>query len=64
MDWQLLLVIVLVVLALLYLGRRMLRTWRGNDASCGGCKRPSAASIGHSSAETVIPIEQVKLRRR
>lgn len=65
MDWQLLLVAVLVLLALWYLGRRTLRTWRGKGAGCGGCTRPSAAKTPNVSApETLIPIEQVRLRRR
>jgi hypothetical protein len=64
MDWQLLLVIVLVILALLYLGRRTLRTWRGKGAGCGGCKCPGTVSAPNSTTETLIPLEHVKLRRR
>jgi len=65
MDWQLLLVIVLVMLALLYLGRQTLRMWRGKGAGCGGCKRPSAAKTPNAAAtETLIPIDQVRLRKR
>lgn len=64
MDWQLLLVVVLVMLALLYLGRQTLRTWRGKGAGCGGCKCPSTTSTPRSTTETLIPLEQVKLRRR
>lgn len=63
MDWQLLLVGVLVVLALMYLGRRALRTWRGHSAGCGSCKCSSTTKRS-SAAETLIPIEQVRLRRR
>jgi len=63
MDRQLLLVIVLVALALLYLGRRTLRTWRGQGAGCGGCKCSSTAKTPNT-AETLIPSEQVRLRRR
>lgn len=65
MDWQLLLVIVLVVLALLYLGRQTLRTWRGKGAGCGVCKCPSTAKTPNAAAtETLIPIDQVRLRKR
>lgn len=65
MDWQLLLVVVLVVLALLYLGRRALRTWRGKGAGCGGCKCPSPAKTPNAAAtETLIPIDEVRLRKR
>ncbi len=63
MDWQLLLVGVLVMLAFLYLGRRTLRSWRGKGAGCGDCKCPSAAKTSNA-AETLIPLEQVRLRRR
>ncbi len=65
MDWQLLLVIVLVVLALLYLGRQTLRTWRGKGTGCGGCKCPSTTKMPNTaSTETLIPLEQVRLRKR
>jgi hypothetical protein len=63
MDWQLLLVVVLVMLALLYLGRQTLRTWRGKTAGCGGCKCSSTTSKPNS-AETLIALDQVRLRRR
>lgn len=65
MDWQLLLVAVLVVLALFYLGRQTLRTWRGKGGGCSGCKCPSTAkSPSDAAAETLIPIDQVRLRQR
>jgi hypothetical protein len=63
MDWQLLLVAVVVALALLYLGRQTLRAWRGQGAGCGSCKCRSAAKTPNT-AETLIPLEQVRLRRR
>ncbi len=65
MDWQLLLVAVLVMLALLYLGRQTLRTWRGKGAGCGGCKCSSTAKAPNATgAETLIPRDQLQLRRR
>lgn len=64
MDWQLALVVVLIMLALLYLGRQTLRTWRGKGNGCGGCKCPGAANTANTPTETLIPLEQVKLRRR
>lgn len=63
MDWQLLIVGVLVMFALVYLGRRTLRTWLGKGAGCGGCKCPGPAKTS-TTADTLIPIEHVKLRRR
>jgi hypothetical protein len=64
MDWQLLLVVVLVMLASLYLGRQSLRAWRGKAAGCGGCKCPGTVGTPSSGVETLIPIEQVRLRQR
>lgn len=65
MDWQLLFVGVLVLLAVVYLGRRTLRTWRGQGAGCGGCKCPSTANSASSTGmETLIPVEHLRLRRR
>jgi hypothetical protein len=64
MDWQLLVVVMVVMLALLYLTRQMLRTWRGKGAGCGGCKCPSTTNAPNSPAETLIPIDQVRLRQR
>lgn len=65
MDWQLLLVAVFVMLALFYLGRQTLRTWRGKSSGCGSCKCPSAAKTSNgSTVETLIPSDQLRLRRR
>ncbi|HEY7155797.1 MAG TPA: hypothetical protein VH575_17670 [Gemmataceae bacterium] len=66
MDWQLLIVGVLVLLSLVYLGRQTLRTWRGQRAGCGGCKCPGTAKTSNiaPSSDTLIPLEQVQLRRR
>lgn len=65
MDWQLLLVVVLVSLASLYLGRRTLRTWRGKGAGCGGCKCPGSTKMSPSTgAQTWIPLDELRLRRR
>jgi hypothetical protein len=65
MDVQLLLVVVLVMLALLYLGRQTLRTWRGKGSGCGGCKCPTTTKTPNAaSTETLIPIDQVRLRKR
>ncbi len=66
MDWQLLLVALLVVLALLYLGRQTLRTWRGKGGGCGSCKCPGSATASTSTtnADKLIPVEEVRLRRR
>ncbi len=66
MDWQLLIVGMLVLLSLAYLGRQTLRAWRGQRAGCGGCKCPGTAKTPDAapSADVLIPIEQIGLRRR
>ncbi len=67
MDWQLWIVGVLVLSALAYLGRRTLRAWRGKGSSCGGgCKCPSTTptSDAAGTANTLIPVEQITIRRR
>jgi hypothetical protein len=66
MDWQLLVVGVVLLLALAYLGRRTLRAWRGAGAGCGECKCSSAAARPdrNGTPETLIPVEQLRLRRR
>jgi hypothetical protein len=64
MDWQLLLVVGSVILALLYLGRQTLRSWSGKGAGCSGCKYPSTSQTPNTvAAQTWIPIDQVRLRR-
>jgi hypothetical protein len=67
MDWQRLIVGVLVLSALAYLGRRALRAWRGEGSGCGcGCKCPGTTRTSNAAetAQTLIPVEQVTLRRR
>jgi hypothetical protein len=66
MDWQLWAVGVLVALAAAYLGRQTWRTWAGNKAGCGGCKCDGApkTSTENGARVSLIPPEQVRLRRR
>ncbi len=63
MDWQLVVVFVLVLSASLYLSRQTLRAWRGKAAGCGSCKCSGITAANSSGARTLIPVEQVKLRR-
>jgi hypothetical protein len=64
MDWQLLIVLALVALALLYLSHRAWLTWRGKSAGCGSCRCAGYSTSNVSGARTLIPVEQVKLRLR
>ena len=65
MDWQLLVVAVVVTAAAAYLARRAWRRWAGGKAGgCGGCvcaKVPPAETNGQG---TLIPAEQLTLRRK
>jgi hypothetical protein len=61
MNWQLVIVIVLVSAASLYLARGAWRLWRGAAKGCGGsckCDKPSLEE------PRLIPVESVVLRRR
>ncbi len=65
MDWQPIAAAVSVVLALAYVIRRGLRTWRGRSAGCGGCRCPGEASAARNGkAATLIPSDQLTLRSR
>lgn len=66
MDWQLVLVSLIVLVAAVYLGRRSWRTWRGSKSGCGGscaCASKPKAAEGNGRA-ALIPSEQLTLRRR
>lgn len=63
MNWQLITVALIVAAAVLYLGRRSWRTWFARSAGCGGgcgCSESKAPS----SAGSLIPSEQLTIRRR
>jgi hypothetical protein len=65
LDWQILIVGVLVALAVIYLGRQTLRTWLGKATGCGsGCGKCSSTTSPESKTDTWIPIEQITVRRR
>lgn len=68
MDWQLAAVGLIVAVAGAYLLRRSWRTWFGRKAGgCGSgchCNTNGAAARGPAGQETLIPVEQLTLRRR
>lgn len=58
------LVVLIVLAAVGYLLRQSWRTWSGRKAGCGGgcrCSDKPASTNGHA---TLIPAEQITLRRR
>ncbi len=66
MYWQLSLVGLIVLAAVVYLGRQTWRAWRGSASGCGGgcAKCPSTEPDATSPTVVHIPLEQLKLRRR
>ena len=63
MVWQLVIVAVIVAAAAWYIARATWRTWSGRKSGCGGgcgCGSKTAAE----QKGTVIPVEQITLRRR
>lgn len=67
MDWQLIIVGVIVALAAAYLARAAWRTWTAARGKCGGgcgCAATTANSTKKNGAVTLIPAEQITLRRR
>ena len=64
MDWQLAIVLLIVVMAAVYLVRQTWRAWSGASAGCrGGC---GCARIPEppEGKVTLIPADQLTLRRR
>jgi hypothetical protein len=67
MDWQVYLVLPIVAAAAGYLGRQAWRSWRGARGGCGGgcgCAKKSAAPAAGSDRVTIIPVEQLTMRRK
>jgi hypothetical protein len=61
MHWQLPIVVMIVLAAVAYLTRRTWRSLTGRKAGgCGGCSCARAPESGG----TLIPTEQLRLRRR
>lgn len=66
MNWQLIIVGLLVGLALAYLARTIWRTWRLSKAGgCGSCGcKDKTASPAKADEVVLIPSEQLKIRPR
>jgi hypothetical protein len=68
MDWQLIVVGLIVAASCMYLVRQTWRSWTGRKSGCAGCSCKSTASpAGQSEGQaaiTLIPADQLTLRRR
>jgi hypothetical protein len=65
MTWQLGIVLLAVAGAVLYLGRTAWRAWTGGKAGCaGGCDCGTKPATHAATPATLIPVEQIKLRKR
>jgi hypothetical protein len=65
LDWQLVLVGLLVAAAAWYLVRASWRTWTAKKGGCGGgCGCGRQATAPRRGDRTVIPVQEVTLRRR
>jgi hypothetical protein len=63
-DWQLLIVGVIVAGAAGYLARQTWRTWSGKKSGCGGCSCKSTTASASQEQTPLIPAEQLTWRRR
>jgi len=64
-DWQLILVGLLISLAFLYLSRESWRSWAGRKSGCaGGCHCGSKAKAGEKGQITWITPDQLSARLR
>ena len=69
MDWQLVVVGLIVAASCWYLVRQTWRSWSGKKSGCAGCSCKNPASSagqaeGQGTAVTFIPSDQLALRRR
>jgi len=65
MYLQLILVGLIVLAAVVYLGRQSWRAWRGSASGCGGgCPKCPTTSAPAAEKVVHIPVEQLTLRRR
>jgi hypothetical protein len=65
MGWQLPLVLLIVAVAASYLVWQVWRSWRGSRSGCaGGCGCAKNAAPASSPNVTLIPADQLTIRRR
>jgi len=67
MNWQTVLVVLLVAGAAVYVARRMWRTWMSAKDGCAGscgCSSAAKQAAGTGAPAVFLPAEQLTLRRR
>jgi hypothetical protein len=67
MSWQVTAVLMIVAVAVLYLGHSAWRMLTGKKTGCGGrcnCESKATATDPNNGQVTHVPVEQVTLRRR
>jgi hypothetical protein len=66
MPWQMPLVLLVIAAAAVYLARQTWRSWTGTKSGgCGGgCGCSKATATESKDGVTLVPVEQVTLRRR
>jgi FeoB-associated Cys-rich membrane protein len=67
MEWQVYLVLPIVAAAAAYLGLQAWRSWGSGKGGCGGscgCAKKSPAPAAGADGVTIIPVEQLTLRRK
>jgi hypothetical protein len=64
MDWQIATVMLIALAATLYLARSIWRAWSGAGRGCGGSCGCTKAPSDPVAGTTLIPADQITLRRR
>lgn len=64
MDWQWIAVLGCVLFAAAYVARAAWRTWRPKAGACGGGCGTGCAAPAEAPRVTLIPADQLKVRRR
>jgi hypothetical protein len=63
-DWQVIVVLACVVVAAAYVVRAAWRTWRPKASGCDGGCGSGCAAPADASRVTLIPADQITVRRR
>jgi hypothetical protein len=64
MEWQGIIVGLLIALACAYLARRGWRAWQASQRGCGGGCGCASSNTESQAAPTLIPSDQLRLRNK